>query len=98
MDNDRSPYVWKTDDYGATWTRIVDGIRDDAYVNAVREDPTREGMLYAGTQHGVYVSYDDGANWQELEGFRDIPNRRFWFSPAESPWQRGSSSPIPVCY
>ena len=72
--NDRSPHIWKTDDYGATWTKIVDGIRDDAYVHAVREDPNREGMLYAGTQHGMYVSYDDGANWQELNpGFPDLP-------------------------
>ena len=72
--NDLSPYIWKTDDYGATWTKIVDGIRDDAYVHAVREDPNREGLLYAGTQHGMYVSYDDGANWQELNpGFPDLP-------------------------
>ena len=72
--NDRSPYIWKTDDYGATWTKIVDGIRDVAYVHAVREDPNREGLLYAGTQHGMYVSYDDGANWQELNpGFPDLP-------------------------
>ncbi|WP_420634492.1 WD40/YVTN/BNR-like repeat-containing protein [Candidatus Palauibacter sp.] len=72
--NDLSPYVWKTDDYGATWTKIVHGIRGDAYVHAVREDPSRAGLLYAGTQHGMYVSYDDGANWQELNpGFPDIP-------------------------
>ena len=72
--NDVSPYIWKTDDYGGTWTKIVDGIRDDAYVHAVREDPNREGLLYAGTQHGMYVSYDDGANWQELNpGFPDLP-------------------------
>ena len=72
--NDFSPYIWKTDDYGASWTKIVDGIREDAYVHAVREDPNREGLLYAGTQHGMYVSYDDGANWQELNpGFPDLP-------------------------
>ena len=72
--NDFSPYIWKTDDYGASWTKIVGGIREDAYVHAVREDPNREGMLYAGTQHGMYVSYDDGANWQELNpGFPDLP-------------------------
>ena len=53
---------------------FVNGIRDDAYVNAVREDPNRSGLLYAGTNHGVYVSHDDGANWQELNpGFPDIP-------------------------
>ncbi|MBT8488150.1 MAG: glycosyl hydrolase [Gemmatimonadetes bacterium] len=72
--DDFRPYVWKTSDYGATWTKIVDGIRDDAYVNAVREDPNRQGLLYAGTNHGVYVSFDDGSNWQELNpGFPDLP-------------------------
>ena len=72
--NDFSPYIWKTDDYGASWTKIVGGIREDAYVHAVREDPNREGLLYAGTQHGMYVSYDDGALWQELNpGFPDLP-------------------------
>ncbi|MCH7717274.1 MAG: glycosyl hydrolase [Gemmatimonadetes bacterium] len=64
--DDFSPYIWKTDDYGQSWTKIVGGIREDAYVHAVREDPNREGLLYAATQHGVYISYDDGANWQEL--------------------------------
>ncbi len=72
--DDFAPHIWKTDDFGQTWTKIVNGIRDDAYVHAVREDPNREGMLYAGTQHGVYVSYDDGTNWQQLNpGFPDIP-------------------------
>ncbi|NIS33341.1 MAG: glycosyl hydrolase, partial [Actinobacteria bacterium] len=72
--DDFRPYIWKTSDYGQTWTKIVDGIRDDAYVNAVREDPNREGLLYAGTNHGVYVSYDDGASWQELNmGLPDLP-------------------------
>ena len=64
--DDFFPYIWKTDDYGQSWTKIVDGIREDAYVHAVREDPNREGLLYAATQHGVYISYDDGASWQEL--------------------------------
>ncbi|MDX2184011.1 MAG: glycosyl hydrolase [Gemmatimonadaceae bacterium] len=63
---DFAPYIFKTSDFGRTWTRIVQGIRSDAYVHAVREDPTRPGLLYAATQHGVYVSYDDGANWQSL--------------------------------
>ncbi|HSG48758.1 MAG TPA: hypothetical protein VLA43_13140 [Longimicrobiales bacterium] len=72
--NDQSPYIWKTEDYGRTWTKIVNGIRDNAYVHAVREDPTREGLLYAATQHGVYVSYDDGAGWLELNpGLPDLP-------------------------
>ncbi len=72
--NDLSPYIWKTSDYGATWTKIVNGIRADAYVHAVREDPTRAGLLYAGTQHGVYVSFDDGDGWQALNaGLPDVP-------------------------
>jgi photosystem II stability/assembly factor-like uncharacterized protein len=72
--DDFTPYIWKTDDFGATWTKIVNGLRDDAYVNAVREDQNRAGLLYAGTNHGVYVSHDDGMNWQELNmGLPDIP-------------------------
>ena len=72
--DDFRPHVWRTEDYGESWTRIVDGIRDDAYVNSVREDPNREGLLYAGTNHGVYVTFDDGGWWQELNpGLPDIP-------------------------
>jgi len=72
--DDFAPYIWKTDDFGASWTKIVNGLRDDAYVNAVREDHNRAGLLYAGTNHGVYVSHDDGMNWQELNpGLPDIP-------------------------
>jgi len=72
--DDFSPYIWKTDDYGASWTKIVDGIRDDAFVNAVREDPNREGLLYAATNHGVYISYNDGASWEGLNpNLPDIP-------------------------
>jgi len=69
-----SPYIWKTQDFGRTWTKIVDGIRDGAFVHTVREDPTRPGLLYAGTNHGVYISYNDGTSWQELNpGLPDIP-------------------------
>ena len=72
--NDFSPYIWKTTDFGRTWTKIVTGIRADAYVHAVREDPTRKGLLYAGTQHGMYISYDDGASWQSLMlNMPDVP-------------------------
>ena len=72
--DDFRPHIWKTDDFGATWTRIVDGIRDDAYVNSIREDPNRAGLLYAGTNHGVYISFDDGGSWQELNpDLPDIP-------------------------
>ncbi len=72
--NDFAPYIFKTADFGRTWTKIVAGIRPDAYVHAVREDPTRRGLLYAATQHGVYVSFDDGATWQPLNpGLPDVP-------------------------
>ena len=64
--DDFRPHVWRTEDYWETWTRIVDGIRDDPYVNSVREDPDGEGLQYAGTNHGVYVTFDDGGSWQEL--------------------------------
>ena len=70
--DDLAPYIFRTTDYGRTWTKITSGIRPDAYVHAVREDPTRRGMLYAATQHGVYVSYDDGARWQDLS--RTLPD------------------------
>ena len=70
--DDFRPHIWKTDDFGETWTRIVGGMREDAYVNSVREDPNRAGLLYAGTNHGVYISYDDGASWQELNP--DLPD------------------------
>jgi len=72
--NDQKPYIFKTTDYGRTWTKIVNGIRGDAYVHAVREDPTRKGLLYAATQHGVYITYDDGANWESLSlNMPDVP-------------------------
>jgi photosystem II stability/assembly factor-like uncharacterized protein len=72
--DDMAPYIFKTNDFGRSWTKIVSGIRADAYVHTVREDPTRRGLLYAGTQHGVYVSYDDGASWQSLSlNMPDVP-------------------------
>jgi hypothetical protein len=72
--NDRAPYIFKTTDYGKTWTKIVMGLGAEDYVHAVREDPTRRGLLYAATQHGVYISYDDGAQWQSLKlNMPDVP-------------------------
>jgi len=65
--DDLHPYIWKTSDYGKTWTRITQGIPDGAFVRAVREDPRRRGLLFAGTEQGVYVSFDDGAHWQSLQ-------------------------------
>jgi photosystem II stability/assembly factor-like uncharacterized protein len=72
--DDFAPYIFRTTDYGRSWTKIVNGIRPDAYVHAVREDPHRRGLLYAATQQGVYVSYDDGSSWQSLTlNLPDIP-------------------------
>ena len=72
--NDRAPHIFKTTDFGKTWTKIVNGLGAEDYVHAVREDPTRRGLLYAATQHGVYISYDDGANWQSLKlNMPDVP-------------------------
>ena len=65
--DDFTPYVFKTTDFGKTWTSVVNGIPKDDYVHAVRVDPKRRGLLYAGTERGVYVSFDDGGNWQPLE-------------------------------
>jgi photosystem II stability/assembly factor-like uncharacterized protein len=64
---DLKPYMWKTADYGKTWTSISEGIPVGSFVRAVREDPVRRGLLFAGTEHGIYVSFDDGAHWQSLQ-------------------------------
>ncbi len=64
--DDRKPYIYKTSDYGKTWTKIVTGIGESDFVRVVREDPVRAGLLYAGTEHGIYISFDDGAHWQSL--------------------------------
>ena len=64
---DYAPYIYKTDDYGATWTRLTtgtNGIAADNPTRVVREDPSREGLLYAGTEFGMYISFDNGGNWQ----------------------------------
>jgi photosystem II stability/assembly factor-like uncharacterized protein len=65
--DDLRPYAYKTNDYGKTWTKITNGIPDTTFVRAVREDPKRRGLLYAGTEEGVYVSFNDGANWRSLK-------------------------------
>ncbi len=63
---DYAPYLYRTHDFGKTWTKIVSGIAPNDYTHVVREDPTRKALLYAGTEHGFYVSYDDGDHWQSL--------------------------------
>jgi photosystem II stability/assembly factor-like uncharacterized protein len=70
MLNDFAPYVYLTNDYGRTWKRIADGsngIPDGDYTRVVREDPDRPGLLYAGTEHGMFISFDEGAHWQRFQ-------------------------------
>jgi len=65
--DDFAPYIYKTDDYGKTWTLIVNGIDKLHFTRAIRADHKREGLLYAGTEYGMYISYDDGANWKKFQ-------------------------------
>jgi photosystem II stability/assembly factor-like uncharacterized protein len=67
--NNRDPYVYKTSDYGKSWTLITNGIPHNmlSYAHCVREDPVRKGLLYVGTEGGLYVSFNDGENWQPLQ-------------------------------
>jgi photosystem II stability/assembly factor-like uncharacterized protein len=65
--DDFRPMIFKTSDFGKTWTTITNGIPARSYVHSVHEDPKGKGLLYAGTEQGVYVSFDDGADWQSLQ-------------------------------
>jgi len=65
--DDISPQIYRTHDFGKSWSRINNGIPDGAYVRAVREDPVRKGLLFAGTELGVYFSLNDGDSWQPLQ-------------------------------
>ena len=65
--DDFAPYLWKTTDFGRTWTKITNGIPRTAYTRVVREDPARRGLLYAGTEYGVWTSLDDGAHWRPMQ-------------------------------
>ncbi len=72
---DYQPYIYRTDDYGKTWTRLTDGkngIPADWPTRVVREDPNREGLLYAGTEFGIFISFDNGAHWQSFQ--LNLPN------------------------
>ena len=69
--DDLRPHVWRTHDYGASWTDISAGLPADSFVSVVRADPQKAGLLYAGTNLGVFVSLDDGAHWQSLQ--RNLP-------------------------
>jgi photosystem II stability/assembly factor-like uncharacterized protein len=65
--DDFRPYLYKTNDYGKTWKKITAGIPDGAFTRVIREDPQRRGLLYAGTETGMYVSFDDGERWQPFQ-------------------------------
>ena len=65
--DDITPHIYRTHDFGKTWTKITSGIPANSYVHAVREDPVRKGLLFAGTELGVYVSFNDGDSWQPLQ-------------------------------
>jgi photosystem II stability/assembly factor-like uncharacterized protein len=72
---DYQPYIYRTDDYGKTWTRLTDGkngIPADWPTRVVREDPDREGLLYAGTEFGIFLSFDNGGHWQSFQ--LNLPN------------------------
>ncbi|MGC1450303.1 MAG: hypothetical protein WA830_09725 [Candidatus Sulfotelmatobacter sp.] len=76
--DDQTPYIYRTRDYGATWQLVTNGMVAPAFLRAVREDPQAKGLLFAGTEFGVYVSFDDGDHWQSLQlnlpvtGVRDL--------------------------
>ena len=81
--NDHAPYIFRTHDYGKTWARIVKGLPSNDYVHVVREDRIRRGLLFAGTQHGCYVSYDDGDSWRPLSlNLPDTQISDMWVEPA----------------
>ncbi len=65
--DDYQPYLYKTNDYGQTWQTITNGIPEHDFTRVIREDPTRRGLLYVGTETGLYISFDDGAAWQRFQ-------------------------------
>ncbi|MGI8952876.1 MAG: VPS10 domain-containing protein [Chitinophagaceae bacterium] len=69
---DHKPYILKTEDYGKTWRMITNGLNNNIYNRCVREDPTHKGILYAGMETGIMISFDDGAHWQSLQF--NLPN------------------------
>jgi photosystem II stability/assembly factor-like uncharacterized protein len=72
--DDFKPYIYRTDDYGQTWTKITNGVAPNDFARAIREDVKVEKLLYLGTEHGIYVSFDDGADWQSLrQNLPDTP-------------------------
>ena len=68
---DRSPYVYRTHDFGKSWTKVVAGVRPDDFARTIKEDPKRKGLVWLGTETGIYVSFDEAANWQPFS--LDLP-------------------------
>lgn len=64
---DYKPYIYKTENYGKSWKLIVDGIEEESFTRALRADPKSKGLLYAGTEKGMYISFDDGKNWESFQ-------------------------------
>ena len=64
---DFAPYLYKTTNYGKSWTKITNGINEEHFTRVVREDPKRKGLLYAGTETGMYISFNDGKNWKTFQ-------------------------------
>ena len=62
-----SPYLYKTTDYGATWTQINKGINKEHFTRVLRADPAKKGLLYAGTETGMYISFNDGKSWEAFQ-------------------------------
>ena len=82
--DDLHPYIYRTRDRGRTWAAIIDGLPADGPVNAVREDPSSRGLLFAATETGVWISYDDGGHWQSLQ--LNLPHtsvRDLWIHDAD---------------
>lgn len=65
--NDMRPMIYKTNNYGKSWQKIISGIAPNSYVRVVREDPKVPGILYAGTENGLYVSFDEGRKWEAMQ-------------------------------
>jgi photosystem II stability/assembly factor-like uncharacterized protein len=81
---DHAPYLFRTHDFGKTWTKIVNGLKPNDYTHAIREDHKRRNMLYAGTQHAIYYSYDDGGTWHSLSlNLPDVQISDIWVEEAD---------------
>ena len=65
--DDNRPYLYRTNDYGKTWKKIVNGIPETTFTRVIREDPNKRGLLYAGTETGIYLSFDNGERWQPMQ-------------------------------